>query len=688
MAMQIVWFRYLCMLFGGYRPVFSILLTTILVGIWLGALAGGWLARRQRHAELAYALALAGFAAVAFLALVLGGPGFEARHLAYADAEHAPWPFYAVIAKGTAWRALLPALLSGASFPLANAVVQRTSESVGERAGFLYLGNTLGGVLGSLLGGFVLLPRFGMQGTAAFVAAAGLLAVVAVALGSRPLERPRGLVLGGAFAAALATLAAWLTLPANELLFRALPPELVSRDSHILALHEGRNETIAVVEAEGPSLTLVTNGHYMSTTDFSSQRYMRAFVHVPLLLADGVERVMVMCYGVGNTVDAALLHRGVRSVDVVDLSRDVLEHARYFASANGDPLADPRVHVYVNDARHHLRMQAGETYDLITGEPPPIAYAGVVNLYSREFFELAESRLRPHGMLTYWLPLNQVGEQVARSIVRAFLDVFPGAVLLSGHGHQLILVGRKGGTLALDPERVRQALARDPELRRELRWLSLDRPAEWAGLLAGTPETLRRATRAVEPLRDDRPSLEYGTRSMRRDRRVPRDLFSLADLETWCPSCRSGALSSDERSELEGYVALMATYHRSAAFLEHQPGQTRAFEIERTPDVERAIAASVYLQLWLRRLPPAYYNALHLARHGLRNEAVAGLKAMLAHDPGDARARLELADLYLALGEAEQSRAELERLLRDHPDDARALALLASLDGATRSPVR
>jgi predicted membrane-bound spermidine synthase len=217
-----------------------------------------------------------------------------------------------------------------------------------------------------------------------------------------------------------------------------------------------------VVEAEGPSLTLVTNAHYTSTTDFSSQRYMRAFVHVPLLLADGVERVMVMCYGVGNTVDATLLHRGVRSVDVVDLSRDVLEHARYFASANGEPLADPRVHVYVNDARHHLRMQAGETYDLITGEPPPIAHAGVVNLYSREFFELAASRLRPRGMLTYWLPLNQVGEEVARSIVRAFLDVFPGAVLLSGHGHQLILVGRKGGTLALDPERVRRALAGDP----------------------------------------------------------------------------------------------------------------------------------------------------------------------------------------------------------------------------------
>src|SRR6185436_1759977 len=46
MAMQIVWFRQLIAIFGSFRPVFSLLLSVILVGIWLGSVCAGRLARR------------------------------------------------------------------------------------------------------------------------------------------------------------------------------------------------------------------------------------------------------------------------------------------------------------------------------------------------------------------------------------------------------------------------------------------------------------------------------------------------------------------------------------------------------------------------------------------------------------------------------------------------------------------
>ena len=99
---------------------------------------------------------------------------------------------------------------------------------------------------------------------------------------------------------------------------------------------------IAVVE-EPMGVWLVTNGFPMSATSFLGQRYMRAFVHLPMLISERIENVMVMCFGVGNTVNATLAHPGIRLVDVVDLSQDVLEHAGHFAASNGDALADPRV---------------------------------------------------------------------------------------------------------------------------------------------------------------------------------------------------------------------------------------------------------------------------------------------------------------------------------------------------------
>ena len=46
MGMEILWFRHFSILLGGFRAVFSLLLTMILVGIGVGSLAGGMLVRR------------------------------------------------------------------------------------------------------------------------------------------------------------------------------------------------------------------------------------------------------------------------------------------------------------------------------------------------------------------------------------------------------------------------------------------------------------------------------------------------------------------------------------------------------------------------------------------------------------------------------------------------------------------
>src|SRR5205809_2963268 len=46
MGMEILWFRHFTILLGGFRAVFSLLLTVILIGIGAGSLAGGFLSRR------------------------------------------------------------------------------------------------------------------------------------------------------------------------------------------------------------------------------------------------------------------------------------------------------------------------------------------------------------------------------------------------------------------------------------------------------------------------------------------------------------------------------------------------------------------------------------------------------------------------------------------------------------------
>lgn len=689
MAMQILWFRHLISLYGGFRPVFSILLTVILLGIWLGSLLGGDLARRSSRPAAVGGLALAGFVVWSLAALWWGEPepGFRRQHL-LRDPASGWLDFHAHLLAGTAWIVGPPALLAGAVFPLANAMVQRAAEHVGRRAGILYLSNTAGGVVGSLLAGFWLLPALGIQGAALWVAAAGVAAILALAVAGRESE-PRGRALfAGALAATLAAAVAWGRLPEQGLLLRTLPEAIREGREQLVSVREGVNETLVVSEQGSSFLRLSTNGHTMSATGFTLQRYMRAFVHVPMLLSDGIENVLVMCFGVGNTANAALLYPRVRSLDVVDLSADVLEHSPFFEAVNGRPLEDPRVRVHVNDARQHLRMLEGEVYDLITGEPPPIAFVGVGNLYTREFFDLIEKRLRPGGFVSYWLPVNQVGEEVARALVAAFVEVFPESVLLSGYRHQLILLGRKGAPIEFDPARMRRRLEEVPGLRRELRWLSLDRPVDVVTMLAATGETLADATRAHAALRDDRPQLEYGSRMVSADRRVPADLFSVADAERFCPRCFDGGLSAAELDELRGALSVAAHYYRSAAFLEQQPGQQIGFRYRLDEAEREAVRQSVSLQELAGKAPPAWVEASLHRRHGDTPAAARALEGLVARRPDHVLARVDLADLYLELGRPDAAREQLEAARTLAPDDARVVAAWRRLDVDSAPPAQ
>ena len=46
MGLEIVWLRHFTLLLGGFRAVFSLVLTIVLVGIGAGSLLGGYVDRR------------------------------------------------------------------------------------------------------------------------------------------------------------------------------------------------------------------------------------------------------------------------------------------------------------------------------------------------------------------------------------------------------------------------------------------------------------------------------------------------------------------------------------------------------------------------------------------------------------------------------------------------------------------
>jgi tetratricopeptide (TPR) repeat protein len=396
--------------------------------------------------------------------------------------------------------------------------------------------------------------------------------------------------------------------------------------------------------------------------------------------------VLVIGFGVGNTTHAATLHPSVRRVELADLSRDILVHAPYFDEGNKGVLGDPKVVVHINDGRQHLQMRPPGSYDLIVLEPPPIAYAGVGALYSREFYELARTRLEPNGYISQWLPTYQVPPATALAMVRAFVDVFPESVLLSGAGSDLLLLGANGPRIEIDPARVEAVLAGAPAVRADLERLDLGTVHEIVGMFVGSARTLRDATRGAAPVVDDRPMQEYGVRSMLNfGHGVPPSIVDLSQVAEWCPRCFMGGRPVPAAEPLEAYLELLTLAY--AASPAEMAAAGRLAETQ-----ARRVAGSAYLGAIVPE-SAALHNVLGLAlaERGQLDAAIVEFRQALQFDPDSAPTHWHLGAALASRGAAVEATAHLARSVELDPGNSQAhgdlglvLAAQGRLDEAAR----
>ena len=216
-----------------------------------------------------------------------------------------------------------------------------------------------------------------------------------------------------------------------------------ARNGTLAFYEEGRGGTVAVVaqgRGENTFHRLYIQGVSNTGDAMPSLRYMRIQALLPLLIHNGEPRsTLVIGFGTGITAGAMLRYPGLEHRVVAELLPSVVKAAPLF-KGNFNAASDPGVDVRLRDGRQEL-LRSAQTYDLITLEPPPPSAAGVVNLYSRDFYQLAASRLEQQGIVAQWLPLPTQNIDDSRSLVRSFLDVFPYASLWTSEFHEMLLVG-------------------------------------------------------------------------------------------------------------------------------------------------------------------------------------------------------------------------------------------------------
>ncbi len=509
LALEVIWFRFLSLYVLSRSESFAVMMGVVLAGIS----AGGWLAahalRRGLDAERAapHVALLAGAACVACYA---AAPLYLAPFAVRPALGIAP-----VIA--VALPLMFPvSMLSGLFFTVVGVVVRRSLHQEGRAASALTLANTLGASVGPLAAGFVMLPTLGIERSIFVIASLYAAIGLTWALFSGALRQPRALV--GVGTAAVALLAFPWGAMHDDHLPNAAKRWLSDTPHRIFEVREGVQETAIYVRGfvlgEAYSTRLVTNALSMSGNDARSRRYMKLFSYWPLVFHEDPKRALLISYGLGSTAKSLTDQASFEAIDIVDISRDIFEMSELVFPPVAHPLRDSRVRRHVEDGRYFLQT-THERYDVITGEPPPPAASGVVNLYTREYFGLVRDRLADGGIFTYWLPVHSITEGTTRSILRAFCDVFPDCSLWHGSGEDLMMVGTNG--LRVPPDVARfTALWRDEGQRAELEALGFERPEQWGALFVGDANYLREITREALPALDAWPKRVAGPRSVRK----------------------------------------------------------------------------------------------------------------------------------------------------------------------------
>jgi hypothetical protein len=118
----------------------------------------------------------------------------------------------------------------------------------------------------------------------------------------------------------------------------------------------------------------------------------------------------------------------------------VLRAVKLFEPWNHGVYTNDRVRIYREDARTVLKLSA-QQYDVIISEPSNPWMVGVGGVFSREFYQLAASRLKPGGIMTQWFHVYEMDDATLNLVLRTFATVFPNMEIWDAADGDVILLG-------------------------------------------------------------------------------------------------------------------------------------------------------------------------------------------------------------------------------------------------------
>src|SRR5713226_4368432 len=644
------WTRALSLVIGSSVYSFTTMLVTFLVGL---ALVGVIYARviGERDVRLSAFARIELWVGLASLATI---PLFERLPLIFIRLLHGFGDAFKVFLSLQVFLCglvmLLPTVLLGLTFPLVARLFTQSLYRVGSGVGSSYAANTLGAILGSFVGGFILIPTIGVENSIIVAVVVNLLIgclliiadpkisalpryavglailILAVLIPFRVPRWDRHILTSGA----TIYTDSYESLPADSLRL-----EEMKRDD-VLYYKEGLTVTVSVHRIPGSDyIYFKSNGKIDGSYGDALSQLMTSYI--PMMLHPTVERAVVIGLGSGMSAKALatfplkeievleiepamvgasaffnraevklqslppgvtfpegassrirydakekkLVYKGVMESEertrLMKLSEDhnyrgaidmLFRRARN--SRHQNVLEDKRVRVIPTDGRNYI-LATPKYYDVIAAEPSNPWIAGIANLYTREFYQVINSKLKDDGIFAQWFHNYSMSPDDFRMVFRTFVEAFPYVSLWGMKESDFLLIGSKREH-RFDYAALKEIYNKNPTLRSDLEYLGLSDIYAVQGFFRMDRDGFLAFSKGADINTDDGAELEFSApKNLRRPTTVLNQKIMAPYLIDSPPWLKTNSLPVPEALHhyymAESYVASIA-YDRALRELE------------------------------------------------------------------------------------------------------------------------
>jgi len=292
-----------------------------------------------------------------------------------------------------------------------------------------------------------------------------------------------------------------------------------------LYFQQGVMASVSVVQDSNGVAHLKINNRVQEGSSASSW-VERRLALLPLMFHSHPKDVLMLGLGTGFTANAAAEFSQDVQVEVVELLPEVIQASDVFLRYPNMPQPKKPVLKVAADARRYVNGTR-KTFDVIVADVYHPARSGAATLYTIEHFQKIKDTLKDGGVFCQWLALFQMDTATLRSIVAAYLAVYPDAkaVLVSNSmdSPAIGLISKKAAPWPLVSDMDDQWL--DSDMAQRLRQAHLSNPFEVWGTVVADSHALQEFTHGVKPNTDDHlqvsfkaPWVTYAPQDTPRDR--------------------------------------------------------------------------------------------------------------------------------------------------------------------------